>query len=613
MKHILITRPEGKGAALAQQLEQAGYQASLCPVLKITYLTPTSVELSPLVNADKIIFVSQDAVHALSALKPAINTKAQFYGVGQQTADTIYEVFGVRAALPKQHDSEGLLALKSLAEVDGSNIVLVKGIGGRPEIAKTLKQRGAFLNNCVVYQREPVAQQPADWIDHWQSQNVHGIVITSNAAVDAIFNTLTAAQLTWLQQCEFYVASERIGDYLQQQKINSTHIHTAAGASDHAMFACINQQGSKMSEQSATSKVEKAAAQPIANNTFNTAKNDTAKANNQTQNNTHKVSKVGSLALVISLLVASGVGYEFYQKLNAGKVQNLAINALTEQNKILQQELQALKSEQLSLQQALQKSEEQIAMALNENSIKNQQALKAALQKVQQSGNTLNPQEVTSLQRMAEFKLWAEQDYQGTSAVLKRLDSLLSDHSGTLELRQAITQDIQTLDNIKPVATEAIYLQLNSVIKRIDDLVFNAVNLPEEASISDENVLSEDVSDWQQNILNSWNKIVDSFITIRHHEGVLIEPLLTDRERHLITQRIKLNITQAQDALMGKQASIYFNALNDTKRLVNEYFKQDDDATKVVIQTLANLEKESLNFNPEVTLQSTQKVKEWAQ
>jgi len=612
MKHILITRPEGKGAALAQQLEQAGYQASLYPVLKITYLTPTSVELSPLVNADKIIFVSQDAVHALNALKPAINTKAQFYGVGQQTADTIYEVFGVRAALPKQHDSEGLLALKSLADVDGSNIVLVKGIGGRPEIAKTLKQRGAYLNNCVVYQREPVEPSSANWIDHWQSLNVHGIVITSNAAVDAIFNTITPAQLTWLQQCEFYVASERIGAYLQQQKINSTHIHTAAGASDHAMFTCINQQGSKMSEQSATPKAEKEA-QPIANNTSNTTKSDSAKANNQTQSTPQKVSKVGSVALVISLLVASGVGYEFYQKLNAGKVQNLAVNALTEQNKILQQELQTLKSEQLSLQQALLNSEEQIAMALNENSVKNQQALKAALQKVQQSGNTLNPQEVTSLQRMAEFKLWAEQDYSGTSAVLKRLDSLLSDHSGTLELRQAITQDIQTLDSIKPVATEAIYLQLNSVIKRIDDLVFNAVNLPEEASISDENALSEDVSDWQQNIRNSWNKIVDSFITIRHHEGVLIEPLLTDRERHLITQRIKLNITQAQDALMSKQASIYFNALNDTKRLVNEYFKQDDDATKVVIQTLANLEKESLNFNPQVTLQSTQQVKEWAQ
>ena len=176
-----------------------------------------------------------------------------------------------------------------------------------------------------------------------------------------------------------------------------------------------------------------------------------------------------------------------------------------------------------------------------------------------------------------------------------------------------IIQDIQTLDSIKPVATEAIYLQLNSVKDRIDNLVFNAVNLPEEASVTDENALSENMSDWQQNIRNSWNKIVDSFITIRHHEGVLIEPLLTDRARHLINQRIKLNITQAQDALMSKQASIYFSALNDTKRLVNEYFKQDDNATKVVLQTLVNLEKEPLNFNPEVTLQSTEQVKEWAQ
>ncbi|MGK0515194.1 MAG: uroporphyrinogen III methyltransferase/synthase, partial [Gammaproteobacteria bacterium] len=117
MTHILITRPEGKGAALAQQLEQAGYQASLFPVLKITHLTPSSTELSPLLNADKIIFISQDAVSALSQLKPDINTKAQFYAVGQQTADVIYEQFGVRAAVPKQYDSEGLLALKSLAEV----------------------------------------------------------------------------------------------------------------------------------------------------------------------------------------------------------------------------------------------------------------------------------------------------------------------------------------------------------------------------------------------------------------------------------------------------------------------------------------------------------------
>ncbi|ATG56830.1 MULTISPECIES: uroporphyrinogen-III synthase [Pseudoalteromonas] len=610
MTHILITRPEGKGAALAEQLEQAGYQASLFPVLNINYLTPSSTQLSPLINADKIIFISQDAVKALAQLKPDINIKAQFYAVGQQTADTIYELFGVRAATPKQFDSEGVLALKSLAQVDGSNIVLVKGHGGRPDIAKELKERGAFLNNCVVYEREPVPDLTSDWTDHWKSSNVHGIVITSNAAVDAMFTPLAAQQLQWLQQCHFYVASERIAAYLQQQHVSLANIHIAAGASDNAMFTCINQQGSSMSEQPKSITTE---------NTTSTAssstsvKNEPASVKNKPANDKQKVSKVASLALLISLVVASGVGYEFYQKLNAGKAQNTIVNELSEQNKLLQQELAALKSSQMSLQQALFNSEEKVSEALTQSTLENQQALKAALQKAQQQGSSLNPQEVTSLQRMAEFKLWAEKDYQGASAVLKRLDGLLSEYPGTIEVRQAIMQDIQTLDSLKPVATEAIYLQLNSVINRIDELVFNAVNLPEETLVIDEHALSEDINDWQQNISNSWNKIVDSFITIRRHEGIAIEPLLTDQERNLINQRIKLNIAQAQDALLSKQASIYFSALSEAKRLISEYFKQDDDATKSVLNTLSKLEKEQLNFSQEVTLQSTQTVKEWVQ
>ncbi|MGY8875475.1 MAG: uroporphyrinogen-III synthase, partial [Pseudoalteromonas sp.] len=337
MTHILITRPEGKGAALAQQLEQAGYQASLFPVLKITHLTPSSTELSPLLNADKIIFISQDAVSALSQLKPDINTKAQFYAVGQQTADVIYEQFGVRAAVPKQYDSEGLLALKSLAEVDGCNIVLVKGQGGRPELAKTLKERGAFLNNCVVYKREPTESVTSNWTDHWKSQNVHGIVITSNAAVDAIFKSLTAHQLQWLQQCRFYVASERIAAYLKLQQVSSANIHIAAGASDNAMFTCINQQGSNMSEQSKPVTAEKATP-TIANTTSaKSTKQEPTATKNTADKSKQKISKVAVLALLISLIVASGVGYEFYQKLNAGKAQNLAVNELSEQNKLLTQ------------------------------------------------------------------------------------------------------------------------------------------------------------------------------------------------------------------------------------------------------------------------------------
>ena len=629
MSQILITRPHGKGADLAQQLSQEGYQATLFPVLKIDYFTPDNTQLSPLLNADKIIFISQDAVNALLALKPDINTKAQFYAVGEQTAEAIWQAFGVRAAVPKQHDSEGLLALKSLQQIDGQNIVLVKGKDGRPTIAKTLKQRGAFLNNLVVYQRSPVEGNSTDWLDHWQSIDVKGIVITSNAAVDAIFRQLSVQQLEWLRHCQFYVASARISEHLAAQQIDSANIHIAAGASDSAMFTCISE-GTLMSEdtkptpqpadtkaaQSSTTKVNtKVADSPSATKkdfAMNQKTNQKTKQETSSPNK-QKVSKTGSLALLISLIVASGVGYQFYQKLNTQQQANQLINQLSADNQLLSKELQAVKVAQQTLQQALFNSEQKVTTALAASKTETQQQLESALQRAEQQAYSLNPQEVTSLQRMAEFKLWAEKNYQGAAAVLSRLDALLAEHPGTGAIRQAIHQDLQALSIVEPVAIEAIYLKLHGVSKQVDQLVFNAVALPQEVEQEEQHALSENVSDWQQNLANTWHQMMDGFIKIRHREDVAIEALLTDQERHLIKQRLSLYLSQAQDALLTKQASVYFTALNQASELVNDYFKQDDPQTQSVLKSLAALNKESLNFNPEITLKSTEQVKEWAQ
>ena len=51
------------------------------------------------------------------------------------------------------------------------------------------------------------------------------------------------------------------------------------------------------------------------------------------KNNKKSISKTGSLALLISLIVASGVGYQFYQKLNAGQQTNTIIEQLKSDNK----------------------------------------------------------------------------------------------------------------------------------------------------------------------------------------------------------------------------------------------------------------------------------------
>ncbi|MDI4652988.1 MULTISPECIES: uroporphyrinogen-III synthase [Pseudoalteromonas] len=605
--HILITRPEGKGTELALELQQAGYQTTLCPVLTLDYLTVNSSELAPLENADKIIFISQDAVHALLKLTPTINKAAQLYAVGQQTADAVYEAFGRRAAVPKQHDSEGLLELKTLQDVELSNIVLVKGEGGRTTIAKTLKQRGALLNQLVVYKRSAIESEPSKWMDHWQTIDVEGIVITSNAAVDAIFNGLNESQLAWLKERQFFVASERIADYLKQQNVARTQIHIAAGASDGAMFTCINQQGSKMSEAESKQPAKSVTAQPEKKaQTANTG----AKAPVQAKKG---ISKTGSLALLISLLVAGAVGYEFYLKLNSDQQSAVALTELTDENQRLQQQIDALKSAQQTMQHSLYNSEQKVTEALNESAEQTQQQLQAALKRAEQQTFTLNPQEVTSLQRMAEFKLWAEHDYQGAAAVLSRLDSLLAEHPGTGAIRQAIHQDLQTLHAIEPVAVEAIYLKLHGINQKVDELVFNAISLPEEVVKEDPNQLSENVSEWRQNLAKSWQQFKDFFVEVRTREDVVIAPFLSEQERHLVKQRLSLYLAQAQDAVLSKQSSVYFSAVDAAHSLVKDYFKQDDAQTKAALKSLAELSKEQLDFSPKVSLQSTEQVKEWAQ
>lgn len=609
MSHILITRPQGKGVELAKQLEQAGYQATLFPVLSIDYLEPSRAQLTPLLNADKIIFISQDAVNALLALKPDINTKAQFYAVGEQTADAIWQAFGVRAAVPKQHDSEGLLALTSLQHIAEQNIVLVKGKKGRPTIAQALKKREAFLNSLVLYQREPVQGVATDWLDHWQSIDVKGIVITSNAAVDAIFRQLSSTQLQWLERRQFYVASNRIGEYLKQH-LNSAHIHIAAGASDSAMFTCISQ-GNTMSENAKPS-----ASVEVKSATVKAASKPTSSAEKQEpfmdKNNKKSISKTGSLALLISLIVASGVGYQFYQKLNAGQQTNTIIEQLKSDNKYLNKELAAVKTAQQTLQQALFNSENKVTAALEKSTAQTQQQLENALQRAEQQAYSLNPQEVTSLQRMAEFKLWAEKDYKGASAVLSRLDALLAEHPGTGAIRQAIHQDLQALSSVQSVPVEAIYLKLHGLVEQVESLEFNAVALPQEVVKDNQHALSENVSDWQQNLANSWHQFKDNFIKIRQREEMAIEPLLTEQERHLIQQRLNLYLTQAQDAMLTKQASIYFTALSQANNLVKAYFKLEHPLTKSTVKALDELSKESVQFKHDIALTSTEQVKEWA-
>ncbi len=100
--------------------------------------------------------------------------------------------------MPAIANSEELLNLPSLQHP--SQLLLVKGIGGRTLLAETLAARGSTLMTLDVYQRDlpPVSQSILTQL--WQDNTVDIILITSHQALLQIMTLFGSQAKSWL--CE---------------------------------------------------------------------------------------------------------------------------------------------------------------------------------------------------------------------------------------------------------------------------------------------------------------------------------------------------------------------------------------------------------------------------
>ena len=605
MTKIAITRPSGKGEQLKAQLEQHQIAYLHTPVLSLTSITLDAQQLAPLDNADIIIFISQDAVQSLAEQYPTLPVHAKLFAVGEQTAQAIETYFSRKADFPEQQDSEGLLSLTALQDLDAKQCVLVKGKGGRTLIATTCKSRGAILNQCVVYERAALEETADSWLDHWREQQITAIVLSSNAAIDAVFNTQSEQHLDWLKQRDFYLVSQRSCDYLQQEyQIAETQIYLADGASDDVVFSCI-----KSSQKQQVSTMSEEQKQP-------TAASEKSRVP-ETKQMKQKISKVGVLALLIATatgvmttgLIVHGqqISDKTYATLDALKTEN---SALKNELKQSQQNLAALQSEQSSLSQAVNQSLSSQAVQLQE-SFAAQLDSKLRQAEQQLSGAAIN--EAVYLHRLAVFKVAAEQDYQGGAAVLKRVHDVLLAQSNNTEVLKALADDIALLNAQPQPAVESIYLELHGLLNQVDALPIKSIErqISEMKTTEVNEDLSSDISDWKSNVARSFDKLVDELFTIKRSENIDIDVLLNSQETQLIAAQLRGYFSQAQTALMDKQASVFFTALTQAQMHLDKYFNAESSAVKAAKAKLVELEQQPLVFSKKVELSSEQALKEW--
>jgi uroporphyrinogen-III synthase len=234
---IAITRPSDQAKKLTQLIEAAGGHVLLFPLIEIVGLDDYSQferEIAHIVDYDWIIFISSNAVqHGMPhLLKHPIPSHLRFAAIGPVTASELQD-FGIQNVLIPQgrYDSESLLSLTELQEMQGKNVMIVRGIGGREVLAETLKSRGAEVTFAECYQRINPQNNVNMLHQAWANQQLQAIVVTSSEAMRHLLDL--ASNEKWLKQVTLCVNHARIAEQATQLGLK---VKIAEAPGDEAML-----------------------------------------------------------------------------------------------------------------------------------------------------------------------------------------------------------------------------------------------------------------------------------------------------------------------------------------------------------------------------------------
>ena len=188
---VVITRPREPAEALARSLEDEGARTFVFPALAIEDLPPTpelEAAIAALPRASLAIFVSAHAVErGLAAVRARMPwpDAVEVAAVGEATAEALRNSGFARVISPRErHDSEALLETARLQAVEGENIIVFRGEGGRERLREGLEARGARVAYAQCYRRVRPRTDPAPLLAAWARGEVHAVSALSGETLE---------------------------------------------------------------------------------------------------------------------------------------------------------------------------------------------------------------------------------------------------------------------------------------------------------------------------------------------------------------------------------------------------------------------------------------------
>ncbi len=220
-----MTRSEPGCSRQAEALRAAGFDVLAAPVLTIE-ATGNPV---PEGAFSHVFFLSEQAVRHGGDLSYA--RSASVYAVGTRTAIRLQEA-GIRAAVPDQASSEGLIAELHDVPLDGAACLIVAGEGGRKALVAYLEGRSADVFEHLCYRRNAVETPPP---------SLRGITHILIASQDGF----RAMARLWCSDggdsdVQVIAASDRIAAL--GPELGFSNLNVAAGATDADFIAALEVQ-----------------------------------------------------------------------------------------------------------------------------------------------------------------------------------------------------------------------------------------------------------------------------------------------------------------------------------------------------------------------------------
>jgi uroporphyrin-3 C-methyltransferase len=190
--------------------------------------------------------------------------------------------------------------------------------------------------------------------------------------------------------------------------------------------------------------------------------------------------------------------------------------------------------------------------------------------------------EANYLLQLAAHKLWLERDVATAIALLVEADASINHAQDPhlLPLRRAINNDISVLKAQPLTDKEGIAFRLEGILQQTEQLKLAEIDLPQASELLN-NDLSSDSADWQSNLLKSWRKFSENFITVRRRDGQ-VEALVEPQHAWYLKENLKLQIQQAEQALFRSQGELFKAKLQRAATWISSYFMQNTQAQALI-------------------------------